>query len=378
LRCKITGSSYNLSLPLIQRLFAYLPMRVLGIETTCDETAAAVVQSRADGGGDILSNEIMSQIAEHMAYGGVVPEIAARAHIDVIDRLVERALYNAGVTLNEIDAIAAAAGPGLIGGVIVGLTTAKALALASRKPFIAVNHLEAHALTARLTDGIDFPYLLLLVSGGHTQLVAVKGVGDYMRLGSTVDDAVGEAFDKVAKMLGLPYPGGPQVEAQAEKGDPLRFQLPRPMLGRPKADFSLSGLKTAVRLEAERIAPLTATDVADLCASFQAAVVDMIADRCRAGLRLFRERLGQTPEALVVAGGAAANGGIRRALSRFSGETGLKLVTPHPALCTDNGAMIAWAGLERFTLNMIDDLTFAARPRWPLDADADAAHHGKA
>jgi len=378
LRCKITGSSYNLSLPLIQRLFAYLPMRVLGIETTCDETAAAVVQSRADGGGDILSNEIMSQIAEHMAYGGVVPEIAARAHIDVIDRLVERALYNAGVTLNEIDAIAAAAGPGLIGGVIVGLTTAKALALASRKPFIAVNHLEAHALTARLTDGIDFPYLLLLVSGGHTQLVAVKGVGDYMRLGSTVDDAVGEAFDKVAKMLGLPYPGGPQVEAQAEKGDPLRFQLPRPMLGRPKADFSLSGLKTAVRLEAERIAPLTATDVADLCASFQAAVVDMIADRCRAGLRLFRERLGQTPEALVVAGGAAANGGIRRALSRFSGETGLKLVTPHPALCTDNGAMIAWAGLERFSLNMVDDLTFAARPRWPLDADADAAHHGKA
>jgi len=353
-------------------------MRVLGIETTCDETAAAVVQSRPEGGGDILSNEIMSQIAEHMAYGGVVPEIAARAHIDVIDRLVERALYNAGMTLHEVDAIAAAAGPGLIGGVIVGLTTAKALALAARKPFIAVNHLEAHALTARLTDGIDFPYLLLLVSGGHTQLVAVKGVGDYMRLGSTVDDAVGEAFDKVAKMLGLPYPGGPQVEAQAEKGDPLRFQLPRPMLGRPKADFSLSGLKTAVRLEAERIAPLTATDVADLCASFQAAVVDMIADRCRAGLKLFRERVGQVPEALVVAGGAAANGGIRRALSRFSGETGLKLITPHPALCTDNGAMIAWAGLERFSLNMVDDLTFAARPRWPLDADADAAHHGKA
>ncbi len=353
-------------------------MRILGIETTCDETAAAVVQLRPEGGGDILSNEIMSQIAEHAAYGGVVPEIAARAHIDVIDRLVERALFHAGVRLDELDGIAAAAGPGLIGGVIVGLTTAKALALATRKPFIAVNHLEAHALTARLTDGIDFPYLLLLVSGGHTQLVAVKGVGDYLRLGSTVDDAVGEAFDKVAKMLGLPYPGGPQVEKQAETGNPTRFNFPRPMLGRPKADFSLSGLKTAVRLEAEKIAPLTTTDVADLCASFQAAVVDTIADRCRVGLKLFRERIGQAPQAMVVAGGAGANGGIRRALTRFCGEAGLRLVTPPAALCTDNGAMIAWAGIERLSLGLIDDMTFAARPRWPLDADADAAHHGKA
>jgi N6-L-threonylcarbamoyladenine synthase len=199
-----------------------------------------------------------------------------------------------------------------------------------------------------------------------------------VRLGSTVDDAVGEAFDKVAKMLGLPYPGGPQVEQQAEKGNSLRFNFPRPMLGRAKADFSLSGLKTAVRLEAEKIAPLTATDVADLCASFQAAVVDMIVDRCRAGLKIFRERLGRPPQALVVAGGAAANGGIRRALQRFSGETGLKLVLPPGALCTDNGAMIAWAGIERLSLGLTDDLTFAARPRWPLDADADAAHHGKA
>jgi len=353
-------------------------MRVLGIETTCDETAAAVVQLRPDGSGDILSNEVMSQIAEHAAYGGVVPEIAARAHIDIIDRLVERALFHAGVRLDELDAIAAAAGPGLIGGVIVGLTTAKALALAARKPFIAVNHLEAHALTARLTDAIEFPYFLLLVSGGHTQLVAVKGVGDYVRLGSTVDDAIGEAFDKVAKMLGLPYPGGPQVERHADNGNPLRFNLPRPMFGRPKADFSLSGLKTAVRLEAEKIAPLTATDVADLCASFQAAVVDTVVDRSRAGLKLFRERIGQAPQAMVVAGGVAANSGIRRALTRFCGETGLRFVMPPPALCTDNGAMIAWAGIERLSLGLIDDMTFAARPRWPLDADADAAHHGKA
>jgi N6-L-threonylcarbamoyladenine synthase len=352
-------------------------MLVLGIETTCDETAAAVVRLQPGGAGEILSNEVMSQIAEHAAYGGVVPEIAARAHIEVIDRLVQRALEHAGVKLADLDGVAAAAGPGLIGGVIVGLTTAKALALASRKPFIAVNHLEAHALTARLTDELAFPYLLLLVSGGHTQLVAVKGVGDYLRLGSTVDDAVGEAFDKVAKMLGLPYPGGPQVEKVAAEGNATRFDLPRPMLGRAKPDFSLSGLKTAVRLEAQRIAALTPTDVADLCASFQAAVVDTIIDRSRAGLRLFRETVG-APNAMVVAGGVAANGAIRRALMRFCGESGLRLVLPPPQLCTDNGAMIAWAGLERLSLGLTDDMTFAARPRWPLDANAEAAHHGKA
>ena len=352
-------------------------MRVLGIETTCDETAAAVVQLLPGGAGEILSNEVMSQIAEHAAYGGVVPEIAARAHIEIIDRLVRRALDHAGTKLADLDGIAAAAGPGLIGGVIVGLTTAKALALASRKPFIAVNHLEAHALTARLTDELEFPYLLLLVSGGHTQLVAIKGVADYVRLGSTVDDAVGEAFDKVAKMLGLPYPGGPQVEIAAAKGDATRFDLPRPMLGRAKPDFSLSGLKTAVRLEAQRIAVMSPTDVADLCASFQAAVVDTIIDRSRAGLRLFRETVGP-PNAMVVAGGVAANGAIRRALMRFCGESGMRLVLPPPQLCTDNGAMIAWAGLERLSLGLVDDMTFAARPRWPLDANAEAAHHGKA
>jgi len=352
-------------------------MLVLGIETTCDETAAAVVRLTDETKGNILSNEVMSQIAEHAAYGGVVPEIAARAHLDVLDRLVDRALERAHVTLADLDGIAAAAGPGLIGGVMVGLTFGKALALAARKPFIAVNHLEAHALTARLTDGIAFPYMLLLVSGGHTQLIAVRGVGDYLRLGSTVDDAIGEAFDKVAKMLGLPYPGGPQVEKAAQDGNPTRFDLPRPMLGRPKPDFSLSGLKTAIRLEAERIAPLTKEDVADLCASFQAAIVDTIIDRSRAGLRLFREQVGAS-NAMVVAGGVAANGAIRRALMRFCGETGLRLVLPPPALCTDNGAMIAWAGLERLNLGLVDDMTFAARPRWPLDANGEAAHHGKA
>jgi N6-L-threonylcarbamoyladenine synthase len=353
-------------------------MRVLGIETTCDETAAAIVRLRPEGYGEILSNEVMSQIAEHAAYGGVVPEIAARAHVEILDRLVERALLRADVKLSALDGIAAAAGPGLIGGVIVGLTTAKALALATGKPFLAINHLEAHALTPRLVESLEFPYLLLLVSGGHTQLLIVKGVGSYQRLGATLDDSVGEAFDKVAKMLGLPYPGGPNVEARALDGDPTRFAFPRPLLGRPKPDFSLSGLKTAVRLEAARVAPFIGTDIADLCASFQAAVVDMLVDRCRVGLRLF-EATGGRPTAMVVAGGAAANGSIRRALTRFCGELGLRLVLPPLTLCTDNGAMIAWAGIERLQLGLRDDLTAPARPRWPLDAvNAEPLHHGRA
>ena len=341
-------------------------MRVLGIETTCDETAAAVVRLGADGRGDILSNEVLSQIAEHAAYGGVVPEIAARAHVEVIDRLVERAMQNAGLSFDDLDGIAAAAGPGLIGGVIVGLTTAKALALVTGKPLIAVNHLEAHALTARLTDGIAFPYLLLLASGGHTQLVAVRGVGDYVRLGATIDDAIGEAFDKVAKLLGLPYPGGPEVEREALKGDPERFALPRPLLGRPKPDFSLSGLKTALRIEAERIAPLSDRDVADLCAGFQAAVVDTVVDRTRVALRAFRETAGH-PTALVAAGGVAANQTLRRALERLARESGLRLVAPPLRLCGDNGAMIAWAGIERLRLGLVDDLSAPARARWPLE-----------
>jgi N6-L-threonylcarbamoyladenine synthase len=353
-------------------------MRVLGIETTCDETAVAVVSDRLGvDGGDILSNEVLSQIAQHAAYGGVVPEIAARAHIDVLDRLIARALANAKIELADVDAIAAAAGPGLIGGVLVGLTAAKGLALASGKPFIAVNHLEAHALTARLTDHLDFPYLALLVSGGHTQLVAVRGVGDYRRLGSTVDDAAGEAFDKVAKMLGLPYPGGPQIEKLAQEGDPHRFDFPRPMLGRGGADFSLSGLKTAVRLEILKLGTQSEQDAKDIAASFQAAIVDIIVDRVRAGIKLFTEGEGR-PHGLVIGGGVGANGAIRRALTRLCAESGLRFVSPPANLCSDNGAIIAWAGLERLKRGFTDDLGFAPRPRWPLDASASGDHHGKA
>jgi N6-L-threonylcarbamoyladenine synthase len=340
-------------------------MNVLGIETTCDETAAAIVAPGEDGRGRILANEILSQIAEHAAYGGVVPEIAARAHVEVLDRLIARALDRAGTTLAQVDGIAVAAGPGLIGGVLIGLVTAKTLSLVARKPLLAVNHLEAHALTARLTDGLAFPYLLLLASGGHTQLVAVKGVGDYVRLGGTIDDAIGEAFDKVAKLLGLGYPGGPEVERLAESGDPERFSLPRPMLGRREADFSLSGLKTALRIEAERIAPLSNADIADLCAGFQAAVVDVVVDRVRVALRAFGAVAGH-PTALVAAGGVAANGAIRRALTAQAGEAGLSFVAPPLALCGDNGAMIAWAGLERLRLGLVDDITAPARARWPF------------
>ena len=352
-------------------------MRVLGIETTCDETAAAVVRLKPEGGGEILANQVRSQIDERRPFGGVVPEIAARAHVEIIDEMIRRALEDAHLDIKDIDGVAAAAGPGLIGGVMVGLVTGKALALATGKPFVAVNHLEAHALTARLTDNLTFPYLLLLVSGGHTQLVAINGVGDYTRLGTTVDDAVGEAFDKVAKLLGLPYPGGPNLELEAAAGNPSRYDLPRPMLARQKPDFSLSGLKTAVRLQAERSAPMQPEDVSDLCASFQAAIVDVLVDRTRMGLRAFRAQFGH-PTALVVAGGVAANQTIRRALVRFCGESGLRLVAPPLHLCTDNGAMIAWTGIERLRLGLTDPLDFPARPRWPLDQKAARVHNGKA
>src|SRR5579864_1724449 len=244
-------------------------MVILGIETTCDETAAALVERTEDGKGRILSNIVLSQVSEHAEFGGVVPEIAARAHVEALDAVIAKAMAEAQMSFAALDGIAAAAGPGLIGGVIVGLTTAKAIALVHRLPLLAVNHLEAHALTPRLVAPLAFPYLLFLASGGHTQLLAVQGVARYTRLGTTLDDAIGEAFDKIAKLLGLPYPGGPHVEKAAINGNPERFNLPRPMLGRPNADFSLSGLKTAVRIEAERAAPLTRTDVADLCASFQ-------------------------------------------------------------------------------------------------------------
>ena len=344
-------------------------MVILGIESTCDETAAAVVSRTEDGHGRIvgriLSNIVLSQVNEHAEFGGVVPEIAARAHVEVLDHIIAKAMHEAKASFRNVDGIAAAAGPGLIGGVIVGLTMAKAIALAHDKPLIAVNHLEAHALTARLTDATAFPFCLFLASGGHTQILGVRGVGDYSRLGGTLDDAIGEAFDKTAKLLGLGYPGGPMVEKEAARGNSGRFALPRPMAGRRDADFSFSGLKTALRLEAEKIAPLSDQDVADLCASFQQAVTDVVKDRLRHGLRLFRERFG-APTALVCAGGVAANQAIRKVLHRVAFEVGTELVAPPPALCTDNGAMIAWAGAERLALGLTDALDFAPRARWPL------------
>ena len=346
-------------------------MIVLGIETTCDETAAAVVERSEQGRGRILSNIILSQVSEHAAFGGVVPEIAARAHVEALDLIIAKAMAQAGCSFDQIGGVAAAAGPGLIGGVIVGLTTAKAIALVKGKPLIAINHLEAHALTARLTDNTPFPYCLFLASGGHTQVVAVRGIGDYVRIGTTQDDAIGEAFDKTAKLLGLGYPGGPQVEKEAMRGNAGRFALPRPMHGRKDADFSLSGLKTALRLEAEKIAPLTDQDVADLCASFQQAVVDVVLDRLRAGLRMFRAKYG-APSALVAAGGVAANQAIRKVLQRLALEVGSTLVAPPLELCTDNGAMIAWAGAERLALGLTDTLDVAPRARWPLDEIAAA------
>jgi N6-L-threonylcarbamoyladenine synthase len=341
-------------------------MLVLGIETSCDETAAAVVERRADGSAHIVSDVVRSQVAEHAAYGGVVPEIAARAHVETLDGIVAKALHDAGLGFGDIDAVAATAGPGLIGGVLVGLTTAKAIALAAGKPLVAVNHLEGHALTARLTNGLAFPYLLLLVSGGHTQFVAVEGIGRYRRLGSTIDDALGEAFDKAAKLLGLPHPGGPAVERTAERGNPARFSLPRPLIDRPGADFSFSGLKTALRLAAEAIAPLADQDVADLAASFQAAVVEVVANRAGHAMTAFANEH-QVPGILVVAGGVAANEAIRAALRAEAERHLFRLVAPPLRLCTDNAAMIAWAGAEHMALGRHDDLAFAARPRWPLD-----------
>lgn len=343
-------------------------MKVLGIETSCDETAAAIVSRGPDGRGAILSNVVRSQLDEHAAYGGVVPELAARSHVTHLDRIIARAAEEAGVKLADVDAIAATAGPGLIGGVLVGLTTAKALAAALGKPLIAVNHLEAHALTARLTDGLAFPYLMLLVSGGHTQFVLVRGVGEYERWGTTIDDALGEAFDKVAKLLGLGQPGGPQVERQAALGDATRFKFPRPLLREERLDFSFSGLKTAVRMAAEEIAPLSDKDVADICAGFQLAVAEIVSVRSTAALARFGERLPGTPPRLVIAGGVAANHAIRAGLQRVAGDAGAQLVMPPIALCTDNGAMVAWAGAERLALGVSDGLDFAAKARWPLDS----------
>lgn len=356
-------------------------MIVLGIETSCDETAAAIVERRPDGSGRILSDIVRSQIADHAAYGGVVPEIAARAHVETLDGIVRTAVREAGLALADIDAVAATAGPGLIGAVLVGLSTGKAIALALGKPLIAVNHLEGHALTARLTDRLDFPYLLLLVSGGHSQFIAVEGVGDYSRLGTTLDDALGESFDKAAKLLGLGYPGGPEIERLARQGNAIRFALPRPLLHRPGADFSFSGLKTALRLAAEAAAPLSAVDVADLAASFQAAVTDIVVDRARHAMAIFASshrgegRAGKIePTPFVIAGGVAANAAIRAALDRVAGDEGFRLVAPPARLCADNAVMIAWAGAERLSLGLADSLDAAARPRWPLDETAPPVH----
>jgi len=341
-------------------------LTVLGLETSCDETAAAVVRGCAPGPGTILSNIVLSQLEHHAPYGGVVPEIAARAHVEAIDALVERALAEAGVALKDLDAIAATAGPGLIGGVMVGLTTAKALALASGKPFVAINHLEAHALCARLTDGVEFPFLLLLISGGHCQLLAVEGVGKYRLYGSTIDDAVGEAFDKTAKLLGLAYPGGPNVEALAKGSNGKRYALPRPLSGRESADFSFSGLKTAVR-QIVKAPTFKDSDRADLAASFQQAVLDILVERSRIAMERFRAEFADCASpAFAVAGGVAANRAIGEAIARLCEEQGFAKKIPPPRLCTDNAAMVAWAGVERGQLGWFDGLGFAPRARWPL------------
>lgn len=353
-------------------------MIVLGIETSCDETAAAVIRRNSDGSGTILSNIIRSQTDDHALYGGVVPEIAARAHIAMLDPVVRMAMKDADLQFEDLDGVAATAGPGLIGGVMVGLMTAKGIALAADIPLIAVNHLEGHALTARLTDKVSFPYILLLVSGGHTQFVCVRGVADYQRWGSTIDDALGEAFDKTAKLLGLPYPGGPAVEAAAKNGDEKRFPFPRPLLARDGLDMSLAGLKTAVRVQAEKIAPIDGQDVADICASFQASVADILEQRSKRALVRFQEHFPRSTPRLVVAGGVAANATVRNALNRATDDSGADLVAPPPALCTDNGAMIAWAGAERLALGLTDPLTVSPRPRWPLDELASPmVGHGK-
>jgi N6-L-threonylcarbamoyladenine synthase len=342
------------------------PRLVLGIETSCDETAAAVV----DEARGIRADLVLSQTGLHQPYGGIVPEIAARAHLEHLDALIGRALRDAGIGFGDLAAVAATGGPGLIGGVIVGVMTGKAVAMARNLPFIAVNHLEGHALSARLSHDIAFPYLLLLVSGGHCQLLVVEGVGRYRRLGTTIDDAAGEAFDKSAKLLGLGYPGGPAIERAARAGDPARFALPRPLRGRPGCDFSFAGLKTAIRQLVEKFpGPLAATDVADVAASFQAAVADVLADRTAQAIKAFR-RMHPDGQHLVVAGGVAANASLRARLDRLAGEHGLTLVAPPLRLCTDNAAMIAWVGVERLRLGLMDSFDFAPRPRWPLDPGA--------
>ena len=333
-------------------------MIILGIETSCDETAAAVVRDDRT----VLSNVLVSQINNHQAYGGVVPENAARAHLDHLQPVIEEALAKAKVTLDDLDGIAVTAGPGLIGGVLVGVMTAKAIAAAKNLPFIAVNHLEGHALTGRLTHNVPFPFLLLLISGGHCQFLEVTGVGQYHLLGSTIDDAVGEAFDKVARLFGLNYPGGPALEQLAINGNAKRFDLPRPLKGRPGCDFSFSGLKTAVRLVAEKHTPLSPQDKHDLAAGFQEAVADCLENRAIHALKMLKAPIHH----FVVGGGVAANEVIRSRLSSLSTNHGMTFIAPPLELCTDNAAMIAWVGIEKLKSGHKDNLDFIPVPRWPL------------
>lgn len=351
---------------------------VLGVESSCDDTAAAVVLSRADGSRLVLSNVTLSQYDRHAAYGGVVPEIAARAHVERIDGIISQAVEKSGHTYSELDAIAATAGPGLIGGVMVGLTAAKALALAHSKPLVPVNHLEGHALSVRLTDDVEFPYLLLLISGGHTQLIEITGVGRYTRLGTTIDDAAGEAFDKSSKLLGLGQPGGPMIEEKAKHGDAKRYDFPKPLSNREGCDFSFSGLKTALRLEAEAIADPTSQNICDLAASFQSAIAGHLADRTENAMDLF-EAANRT-RTLVVAGGVAANAEIRSRLEVLAQNRGWRLIVPPSKYCTDNGAMIAWAGIERIRVGLMptfaEALAFAPRARWPLAEPPAGKEHG--
>jgi N6-L-threonylcarbamoyladenine synthase len=355
-----------------QKTFNASPQVVLGIETSCDETAAAVVRL-ADGRAQVLSSVIASQIEAHAPYGGVVPEIAARAHVDVIDRVIETALKDAGLGFADLTGVAATAGPGLIGGVMVGLVTGKAIALSRGLPLVGVNHLEGHALSPRLEADVPFPYLLLLVSGGHCQLLWVEGLASYRRLGSTIDDAVGEAFDKTAKVLGLGYPGGPAVEAAAIAGDSERFDLPRPLKGRAGCDFSFAGLKTAVAREAEHLGALTTQDVSDICASFQVAVGDVLVDRTGVAMKSVDTEVDPSPR-LVVAGGVAANKYLRARLEALCAKRHWSFFAPALKYCGDNGAMIALVGAERLALGLSDGLDVPARPRWPLDTSAAPTH----
>lgn len=345
----------------------------LGIESSCDDTAAAVVRLSDVPARRILSSVVSGQADLHAPFGGVVPELAARAHAERVDLCIEQALAAAGVTMAQIDAIAVTAGPGLIGGVLSGVMCAKGLAAATGLPLVGVNHLAGHALTPRLTDDLPYPYLMLLVSGGHCQFLIVRGSDDFTRIGGSIDDAPGEAFDKVAKILGLPQPGGPEVQREAAQGNPRRFSLPRPLLDRPGCDMSFSGLKTAVLRERDKVVAekggLTRADRADLCAGFQAAVADVLAEKTRRAIALYLDEAPDRP-ALAVAGGVAANTAIRAALETVCSDRGIRFLAPPLPLCTDNAAMIAWAGIERFSAGQRDGMDLSARPRWPLDTTA--------